>query len=156
MTIESTVEAFDQDTFKSKLAQLLGSGITPADIILTLAPGSVVIVANLTTTKPDLAQSAFAGFEKIARDSLVAVSDALGVRVSAKAVAPIKRSNSSGKKPAHKVWPGVVAAVALAVLVLTVGYGYVRRISARKRARLLDTSAIVVRKTELGALNDYL
>jgi hypothetical protein len=55
VTIASTVSDFDeaaQDMYKSNLATLLGQGVQPHDITLTIAPASVRVTATIAAPSP--------------------------------------------------------------------------------------------------------
>ena len=140
------VEAFDQGAFLKTLANRLGSGITPADLTLVVTPGSIIIIASLTTKNPDLAQSAVAGFHNIAQNtSLAALSADLGVQISTKALAPLEQFTRDQKAVATGPWVLVVAVFASFAALAAC---YCTRARRRDNLKLLANldSAIVVRR----------
>jgi len=77
-TIDATLETFEQDAFKTSLAQVIG--VAPSAITLLIASGSIIVTAQIATTNAEDAATAKETIEFfVARPALA--SSFLGVTV---------------------------------------------------------------------------
>jgi len=96
-TVDATVETFDADAYKTNLAALL-ENVSPADIELDVAPGSVVVTSRVSASSAAAAEiHRDAINDVISKDQL---SVALGVLVT-KYSTPVVRASRAPSPPAQ-------------------------------------------------------
>ena len=78
MTIAGTIDAFDEAAYKVGLAQVMGNGIEPDDITLTVRDGSIIVLATVATSSQSAASAAVTSLTTTVTSQLNA---ALGVSV---------------------------------------------------------------------------
>ena len=78
MTIAGTIDAFDEVAYKVGLAQVMGNGIEPGDITLTVRDGSIIVLATVATSSQSAASAAATALTTTTTSQL---DTALGVSV---------------------------------------------------------------------------
>ena len=79
VTVAGSIATFDAATYKTNLATVLGNGVTPADISVTLTAGSVIVATSVVTASSSAATSAANVLKSASTDTL---SSDLGVTVT--------------------------------------------------------------------------
>lgn len=79
LTVAGTIESFDVPNYKSKMASVLGNGITSRDVSLALEQGSVVVTTRVWANSTSVATALKGIIEAASASSLTA---ALGINVT--------------------------------------------------------------------------
>lgn len=131
-TVAGTIDSFDQATYKSQLARLLGNGISAADISLKVTPASVEVEATVAAPSEGAANAATSKLNGLGAEEL---SSSLGVTVEAKqpTTAPtsetsqsLERSSDDGGSAAI-IYGAGVGGGCLLLLLLSLLFFWVRR-----------------------------
>ena len=82
-TIDATIETFDEASYKDNLANILGGGVSAADIELDIVSSSVTVTAHITPTSVAAADEALAQLDSLSKaaNATNVLSSALGVAV---------------------------------------------------------------------------
>lgn len=82
--LSTSLDAFDAQRFRERLAALLGIGVRADDVMLTLSSGSVICVAEIRPPRVDVAEAALATLAAIVSspNATQALTHSLGVVVA--------------------------------------------------------------------------